>query len=147
LGYRYCDLDSLIVKHAERSINEIFQICGEEYFRDLETDVLAKVYSGVGMVMSTGVGVVIREKNRKILRSMGHVINLVASDDVIYSRIHMDDGRPLLRNNMSIEKIRKILDERERFYADADIRIDTNGKKVEDVVHEILTFLEGKVLF
>jgi shikimate kinase len=97
--------------------------------------------------MSTGVGVVIREKNQKMLRSMGHVINLVASDDVIYSRIHMDDGRPLLRNNMSIEKIRKMLDERERFYADADIRIDTNGKKVEDVVHEILTFLEGKVLF
>ena len=35
--------------------------------------------------------------------------------------------------------------DREPFYAEADIRIDTDGKNVEDVAREILTFLERGV--
>jgi shikimate kinase len=146
LGYKYRDIDSLIVEHSSMTINQIFEKFGEESFRDLETGTLESLFSGERMVISTGGGAVIREKNREMLRSMGCVINLVASDVVIYSRLHMDDGRPLLKDNMSIEKIRKMLDDRERFYADADIRIDTDGKKVEDVVREILSYLEGKNL-
>ncbi len=146
LGYKYCDLDSLIVEHTGMTINQIFERFGEEYFRDLETGTLASLMSEEHMVISTGGGAVIRGKNRELLRSLGNVVNLVASDHAIYSRIHADDARPLLKDNMSLEKIRKMLDDRERFYAEADIRIDTNGKKVEDIVLEILTYLEGKIL-
>jgi shikimate kinase len=147
LGYKYCDLDNLVVECTGMSINQIFEKFGEEYFRDIETATLKKVFSQERMVISTGGGAVIREINREMLRSMGYVINLVASDDVIYSRLHMDNGRPLLKDKMSVENIRKMLDDRERFYTDADIRIDTNGKKVEDVVLEILSYLEGKNQF
>ncbi len=143
LGYEYCDLDSLVVKDTGMSINQIFEKFGEKYFRDLETATLKKVILKERMIISTGGGVVIKDVNREMLRSMGYVINLVASDDEIFSRLHKDSGRPLLKDKMSVENIRKMLDDRERFYSDADIRIDTNGKKVEDVVREILTYLEG----
>jgi hypothetical protein len=44
-----------------------------------------------------------------------------------------------------VEKISKMLEEREPFYSDSDIRIDTVGKKVEDVVLEILLHLRGLI--
>jgi shikimate kinase len=146
LGYRYRDLDCIITDYACMSVNRIFAELGELHFRDLETRVIEEIADEEKLVISTGGGAVIRDKNRELLRSAGVVINLVASAEEIYSRLQMDCSRPLLKDDMSVEKITKMLEEREPFYADSDIRIDTAGKKVEDVVLEILLYLKGMML-
>ncbi len=143
LGYGYCDLDDLITDHAGMTVNLIFAQHGETYFRDLETRMIEEISAKDRLVISTGGGAVIREKNRKLLRSTGLVINLIASVKEIFSRLCTDSSRPLLKDDMSLGKIAKMLEEREPFYSEADIRIDTSGKKVEDVVREILFYLEG----
>ena len=143
LGYRYLDLDCVITDHAGMSVNRIFAEHGELYFRDLETKAIEEIAYMENLVISTGGGAVIRDKNRELLRSAGVVINLVASAEEIFSRLQTDCSRPLLKDDMSLEKIMKMLEEREPFYADSDIRIDTVGKKVEDVVLEILLHLKG----
>jgi len=145
LGCRYCDLDSLITEETGMTINRIFEQFGETHFRDIETRVIERISSMENLVISSGGGAVIRGKNREMLRSSGVIINLNASAEEIFSRICCDTSRPLLKDDMSLERIGTMLREREPFYADADIRIDTTGKKVDDVVREILRNLEGNV--
>jgi len=95
--------------------------------------------------VSTGGGAVIKKENRDLMKRSGRVINLVASPTTILRRLQDDDERPLLRDSKSLQQIQKLLMERESFYAEADIRIDTDEKNVEDVVRDILSFLERGV--
>jgi len=145
LGYRFRDVDGLIVAQERRSINDIFTDSGEAYFRQVETDVLARVLQGRLLVVSTGGGAVVSGHNRRLMRGSGVVVNLTASPAVVLERLAGDDARPLLKDEKGLEKIIAMLAEREPFYADADIRIDTTGKNVEDVVREVLMMLERGV--
>ncbi len=145
LGYRYFDLDCLITDEAGMTISEIFEQHGETRFREIESSVIERISAMGNLVISTGGGAVIRDRNREMLRSSGVMVNLKASVDEIFARLRSDVSRPLLKDDMSLEKIGMMLREREPFYAEADIRIDTTGKKVDDVVREILLHLEGTV--
>ena len=146
-GYVYCDLDAIIVGQVGMSINEIFAKHGETYFRELEANAVKQVSFADKQVVATGGGAVIREDNRMLLRKSGIIVNLEASVEEIYNRLSNDSGRPLLNDRKSSEKLAELLEQREQYYADADIRIDTTGKKVEDVVDEILSRLKGKFCF
>lgn len=139
LGYDFVDLDALIVEQEGSSINEVFARGGEQVFREMETASLATLADRRRIVLSTGGGVVLREENRTLLRMIGRVVNLTASVATLAERLAQADDRPLLQGEESREeRLGRILRERERFYADADIRIDTTGKTLEDVAAEIL---------
>jgi shikimate kinase len=144
MGYDYCDLDDVIVEQAGMTINEIFARYGETHFRDLEAKAVNQVSTAENLVIATGGGAVIREDNRKRLRSTGIIVNLEASLEEITARLSGNTDRPLLKDEKSRQKVSAMLKEREPYYAEADIRIDTTGKKVEDVVREIMFQLKGK---
>lgn len=144
LNYTFRDLDSLIVEKEGMSINTIFADRGESYFREVEFSVLKTVLAEHFLVVSTGGGAVIREENRCLMRKSGIVVNLTASPETILQRLQSDEERPLLRDSKNLAQIQKLLMERELFYAEADIRIDTDGKNVEDVARDILNFLERR---
>lgn len=146
LGYDFVDLDALIVEQEGSSINEVFARGGEQLFREMETASLATLADRTRMVLSTGGGVVLREENRLLLRMIGQVVNLTASVATLAERLAQADDRPLLQGEESREeRLGRILRERECFYADADIRIDTTGKTLEDVAAEILRRLPVNV--
>jgi len=139
LEYDFVDLDALIVEQEGSSINEVFAGGGEQVFREMETASLATLADRRRIVLSTGGGVVLREENRILLRMIGRVVNLTASVATLAERLAQADDRPLLNGEESREeRLGRILQEREPFYADADIRIDTTGKTLEDVAAEIL---------
>jgi shikimate kinase len=145
LNFTFCDLDAVIVAQEGKSINSIFSSMGECYFRTVESSVLQHVLQLSSQVVSTGGGAVIKKENRDLMKRSGRVINLIASPTTILRRLQDDDERPLLRDSKSLQQIQKLLMERESFYAEADIRIDTDEKNVEDVVRDILSFLERGV--
>lgn len=145
LGYRLIDLDSLIVEEEHRSINNIFADSGEAYFRQVETEVLSRALETERLVVSTGGGAVISEHNRRLMRDAGIIVNLTASPATVLERLAGDNERPLLKDERGLDKIKEMLAVREPFYADADIRIDTTGKNVEDVAREIILILERGV--
>jgi shikimate kinase len=145
LGYDFVDTDICIVEHEGCSIADIFSVKGESYFRDIEKEVLAGVLKNSNLVISTGGGAVIAPENRRAMRCSGRVINLKATSDCILRRLCQEDERPLLQGAKKLEYIQNMLSDRESYYADADIRIDTTGKNVEDVVREILLFLENRL--
>ena len=144
LGYRFIDLDAEIVAAAGCSINDIFARNGEQAFRTLESSCLEQVLSaGNGRVVATGGGAVISAPNRTLMRKRGVIINLKVTLGQVLTRLKGCSDRPLLAGEDAAERATTLMNEREQFYADAAIRIDTDGKSVEDVAAEILCRLKG----
>jgi shikimate kinase len=142
-GLTYVDLDALIVAQAGRTINEIFAEQGEAAFRALETEMLQSLCRQEGIILSTGGGAVLSSVNRAVMKAEGMVINLTAPVPVIRERLRHATDRPLLQDAAVSDKIERMLGEREASYAEADIRIDTAGKKIEDIAAEIVALLNG----
>lgn len=143
LGCPFIDLDAEIVAMAGRSVTEIFDKAGEAAFRILESACLERALRQGVAVIATGGGAVIADTNRALMRVSGVVVNLTASFDRIMERLAGTTDRPLYAGDDPVTRAKTLLEQREQFYNDADIRIDTDGKSVEDVAAEILGYLRG----
>lgn len=137
LNVKFIDTDDLIEKEAGICISEIFAKYGEAYFRRLESQIIYKVSFYTNMVIATGGGAVINPINLEALQRSSVVICLIASVDVILSRVGINDERPLISEGDKKESISKLLKIREPFYKKADIIVDTSEKQVDEIVDEI----------
>ena len=104
LNRKFIDLDDEIEKKTETTISKIFADYGERHFRKLETSSLRKVLSGENLIISCGGGIILKEQNRKLLKSC-LVILLEAKPETIIQRLENDSNRPLL-NASNREKIK-----------------------------------------
>ncbi len=146
LGLQVVDLDACIVEQAGKTVNQIFAEYGEAGFRERESAELARLVGRTDMVLATGGGVITRPENRRLLPLIGLVVNLTASVDELAHRLATADDRPLLQGEESLAaRISRLMLEREAWYAEADIRIDTTGKTLEDVANSILASYRGAV--
>jgi shikimate kinase len=137
LGYTFIDIDELIEADQKITITEIFSTFGEPYFRDVETRVIRQALEYENQVISTGGGAVIREENRKAFRERGLTVCLTARPEVIYNRIRHETHRPLLQVPDPQARIKELLADRDEFYRQADIIVDTSEKSVDEVIGEI----------
>ncbi len=137
LGYIFVDTDTLIEADQKTTITEIFARSGEPYFRDVEAMIIREVMGRESQVVSTGGGAVIRDENRASFKRAGFVVCLTARPEVIFERIKHETHRPLLQTPDPRAKIKELLDSRAKFYAQADITIDTSEKSVDAVISEI----------
>lgn len=145
LGYDFVDLDVLVVEQEGSSIKEVFARDGEQVFREMEMTALATLADRTRMVLATGGGAVLKDENRQLMRMIGTVVNLVADIPSLVQRLEHAVDRPLLNSDEPREKrLGRLVQERENYYADADIRIDTTGKTLEDVAAEIMRLCAGK---
>jgi shikimate kinase len=143
LHKQFIDTDEAIEQKSGVSIQVIFDIEGEEGFRQRETQMLDELTHQRGIVIATGGGAVIKPENRKILRERGYVIYLQASADDLYQRIHKDTSRPLLKTANPRETLRRLLAERAAFYEEtADYVCNTtNRERYYTVVNKIIRYL------
>jgi shikimate kinase len=137
LGYTFVDIDTLIEADQRMTITSIFSKFGEPYFREVEARIIGRVMMGEGQVVSTGGGAVIQDRNRTAFKKSGFVVCLTARPDVIFERIRHETHRPLLQTADPKARIEELLDSRARFYAQADVCIDTSDKSVYDVITAI----------
>ena len=87
LGWRFVDIDSLIVASAKESVAKIFIEHGEAVFRRLENRAIRQVVRADQQVIATGGGAFVNPENRRLLRAGGPVICLTASPKVILQRV------------------------------------------------------------
>jgi shikimate kinase len=137
VGFTFVDTDLLIEADQKMTITEIFAKLGEPHFREVETKIIGQVMQGERQVVSTGGGAVIREANREAFKKAGLVVCLTARPETIYERIRRETHRPLLQTPDPPAKIRELLDGRAKFYAQADVIIDTSDKTVDEVITAI----------
>lgn len=137
LGYAFVDTDTLIEADQNMTITAIFAKYGEPYFREVEARIVREVMERESQVVSTGGGAVIWDMNREAFKKAGLVVCLFARPEVIFDRIRQETHRPLLQTPDPLAKIKEMLDSRARFYAQADITIDTSEKSVDQIISEI----------
>jgi len=137
LGYRFVDTDTLIEADQNMTITTIFAKFGEPYFREVEAKVIREVMARENQVVSTGGGAVIWDMNREAFKKAGFVVCLTARPEVIFERIKQETHRPLLQTPDPLAKIKDLLAGRAKYYAQADIAIDTSDKSVDDVITDI----------
>lgn len=130
------DIDEEIVKQEGISINDIFALKGEEYFRKIETEILKKVMNGNNQIISTGGGVVKSDENINLLKEKSVVFYLKTDEDVLYNRVKNDSNRPLLKEGDLKIKIHSILSAREQQYKKAHyiINSDTLPENIADEI-------------
>lgn len=145
--YKFIEMDDLIIEKAGKSIPEIFKEDGEIRFRELEMAVCKEVSKMDNVVISCGGGVVLNKLNIDYLKQNCIIILLEATTEEIYKRA-MKDGqetRPIIDKKDPKVEIEKVLTFRKPFYAAAaEITIETTGKSIEEIVHEISQAIKVK---
>ncbi len=134
LGMGFCDTDEEIEKIAGESPEKIIEKYGEERFREIETEVAESVSSLRGVVIATGGGTILREKNVVKLRSCGVVIWLGRDLNLL-----AQNNRPLSKN-MPISRLFK---QREEYYVAASDKKIENDEAAEKTAEKIITEIFG----
>ena len=133
------EMDRIIAEREQMSIPDIFATYGEEYFRNLETELLIEMQYERNAVISCGGGVAMRERNVAEMKKNGRVVLLTASPEVIYSRVKDADDRPVLRGRKNVEGISELMEQRRSKYESAaDIVIRTDHKSVHEICEELV---------
>lgn len=147
LNREFYDSDLYIEERTGVDIPRIFDIEGEEGFRQRETRALRELTHKQNLVLATGGGSVLREENRKLLRASGYIIFLDTSVNQQMERLKHDKKRPLLQTDNPREKLEKLLAERKPIYLElADMRIQTDRKFARKVAAEIVPKLPKHLL-
>ena len=139
LGRAFIDLDEKIERDSNMTIPQIFEMHGEKYFRELEKAAVREVTVRKNLVIATGGGTVKDEENLQLLKNSGVIICLTADAEEIFRRTEKRGERPVLDGGGSerLETIKKLLAEREKFYSQADFKIDTTEWSPLQIVNEI----------
>jgi shikimate kinase len=134
----FVDSDQELERRTGVGIPLIFDIEGEQGFRDREELVIEELTQTPSIVLATGGGAVLRDSNRTALQERGQVVYLQASIEATLARTRRDRGRPLLQTADPRERLTKLLSEREPLYRQtADLIVDTDKRTVRSIVREI----------
>lgn len=136
------DVDAYIERREGKRIKEIFAEEGEQGFRDIEHDALTEIGELGPLLISCGGGIVLRSENRELLKQAGLVVYLQVDAAEAAGRISDISSRPLFKDIEAAEEIRQT---RLGLYQEvADVTIDTSGKSMMRITHEVKDILKRK---
>ncbi|MBI9071835.1 MAG: shikimate kinase [Melioribacteraceae bacterium] len=145
LGWDYYDLDEVITEQENKSVVQIFEDSGEDYFRKIETEVLERLSKETNVVISLGGGTMTTEENVKILKLTGKIVFLDTSSENIYQRLKYKLNRPLFKDlvlenapkSKFIARIDQMLTERKVQYSQSDFCFNTDCQSIGVTVDKI----------
>ena len=151
LRKEFVDCDEFIEGRTHLTIREIFDLCGESYFRLLEGDAIKEVCRLDGRVIATGGGAILRYKNIHTLKSNGVVFFLDVGPEEAAKRIKADpksrSRRPPLTNKDLKSEVHEQVGLRRDYYLKAaDFTVRTDQRNAEEVVLEIVARLKTRGL-
>jgi shikimate kinase len=140
LGLGFFDLDrEVVVRSCFDSVRDIFEVCGEPFFRTREAQALSDLLQHEGVVVATGGGVVSNElatNDLGLAAQRGEVVYLKARFETLVGRVGGDPGRPLFRE---FNRARSLFDARQGSYSKyASLTLEVDNEPVEKIVETIL---------
>jgi XRE family aerobic/anaerobic benzoate catabolism transcriptional regulator len=138
LGLPFVELDACIERASGLRIGEIFQVHGEAYYRATERAELMRLLSGEPCVLAVGGGIVTDAQSFQALRTRSRTVWLQARPEDHWQRVlAQGDTRPMADNEQAFVDLRRILAERDPFYRQAEVVVDTSSQPVAKVVDGI----------
>jgi shikimate kinase len=142
LNLSFRDSDRVIEERTGADIPWIFDMEGEEGFRERETAVLLELTNERDAVIATGGGIVLRAQNREMMKASGFVCYLTASIEQLVERTARDKKRPLLQVENPRQKIIDLLALRDPLYNDAaNFVVNTDRRSPKAVAQEIASLV------
>ncbi len=130
LSKKFIDTDQEIQKYFQEKISEIFEIYGEEKFREAEIEIIKKYGKENNLVLSTGGGAVINKENYYSLKQNSRIYWIERDLNKLDTK-----NRPLSKN---LNEIKKIYESRKIMYKNFSDKIIFNNERLEDAAQEIL---------
>lgn len=141
IGKQFVDTDAVITQRYG-DIASIFASYGEAHFRKIEREVVTKLSSKSNLIISTGGGVVLEEKNTLALKQQGKIFFLRAKIPTLVNRLKKDTTRPLLQGENLEDKLSHLLSSRAPIYeSSSDYTIDVDGKTPSQIAEEIISII------
>lgn len=153
IGWRFYDLDLLIEEREGRKIKEIFETDGELYFRELETKILREVINFRKSVIALGGGTIAYRDNLNLIKESGQLIYLESSAEETYKRLRFKRDRPMMLFNgddeptyeQYINRIKELLNDRKKFYDQADIKFNTDNLTIGRSVDKLVSIIKKEL--
>lgn len=141
LGVNFVDTDEEIERAADLSIAEIFERFGEDYFRDGERRVIARLIGEGPGVIATGGGAFVNEATRTLIKEQCHSVWIDADLDVLVSRVSRRNHRPLLVGKDPRVVLTDLATKRAPIYAEADFHVRSDAAPHGATVDQIMKAL------
>ena len=139
LHREFQDSDHFIEQRTGVDIARIFDVEGEQGFRDRESNALNELLRANDRVIATGGGSILREENRQLLKQKGYIIFLDTSVNQQMHRLRRDKKRPLLQTENPRERLETLLAERRPIYLDlADLAVKTDKRVARRLAADII---------
>ncbi len=145
LRLAFIDADAEIETAAGMSIADIFAQHGEPYFRDGEARVIARLLESGPAVIATGGGAFMNSDTRALVRDRGISVWLKADITVLLRRVKRKGDRPLMKGKDPEATLKRLLAEREKTYAEADIIVTSRDGPHDGVIEAIIDALERRL--
>lgn len=143
LGLPFIDSDAAIEDAVGLPAGEVFERYGEEDFRDGERRLVARLIDGGVRVIATGGGAYVNEDTRRLLNEKAITVWLDAPTELLAERTaRRPETRPMLTKGDRTEILGRLIGERKPKYAEAHIRIPSNGGSHFEVVEAIVAALK-----
>ncbi|HLM68903.1 MAG TPA: shikimate kinase [Longimicrobium sp.] len=146
LGWTHADLDREIERAAGRSVREIFAAEGEAAFRRMEAEATRRMAGRAHLVLSPGGGWI---TNPELLDALGPgtlcVWLQVSPEEAVRRSTAAPGERPLLAGPDPLGAVRRLLAERERFYARAHLALPTDGRSVDGAARDIEASIRDRI--
>jgi XRE family aerobic/anaerobic benzoate catabolism transcriptional regulator len=139
LASPFIEMDALITDVSGLTLDQLFELHGERYYRRLEHDTFRSILArGEPAVVAAAGGVVNEAGTWQLLSENTTVAWLRATPEDHWSRVvAQGDRRPMANNPAAMEELRSILSAREPVYAGADLTVETSSKRPEEVAREL----------
>ncbi len=143
LNLQFFDIDQIIEKESKLKINEIFKKKGEKYFREKEEMISLNYLKRPNCVISLGGGAFINKNIRQKVITTSRSFWLTTSTLILKSRLKLNNKRPLI-NNIGIDNIDNLINERNKFYSLANHKIDCEKLNLNEISNIIIKLNENK---
>ena len=129
-------------RHILSVAAEVFARDGEAFFREKETQIIARLLEEAPGVLSTGGGAFMSEVNRGLIHDKGVSVLLNADVPLLWNRVKHKDTRPLLRTDNPRQTLSDLYDARMPFYAQADLSVMASPDySIEDMTDKVVEVL------
>ncbi|MCC6598273.1 MAG: shikimate kinase [Alphaproteobacteria bacterium] len=145
LACEFIDTDAVVESDAGMSITDIFELYGEERFRQAEKNAVAKALSGEVCVVATGGGALGIPETLALLKEKSWMIWLDVDSQTLWNRVRKNRSRPLLKTENPREQLKTLLEKRRPLYAQAHIHIQIEKEGPDTCLEGIINLLSKTI--
>ena len=138
LNSRFYDSDQVIELREGMTLIDIHDFKGREYLAKKEEEVISEILGYGKVILSTGGSSILNPKVREQIKKHAIAIWLDADFETIFNRVTRRNTRPELYVADKEKAIRDMMKEREEFYMESDIKVQSSKDDAYFVLDSIL---------